>query len=85
MVYYLMRIRNSASNKLVFHEGGSLSIRINGRWRERVRKLTEEEFLALPYPDRERLVMAEYERSRSLIIGHKPVVVKNKRRSYANT
>jgi hypothetical protein len=69
----------NSPNKLVFHEGGSLSVRIAGRWRERVRKLTAAEYLALPYSERERIVLAEYERSRSLIIGHKPVVIRKKR------
>jgi hypothetical protein len=68
----------NSPNKLVFHEGGSLSVRIRGRWRERIRMLTAQEYLALPYPDREKVVIAEYERSRSLIKGHKPLVVKER-------
>jgi hypothetical protein len=68
----------SSPNKLVFHAGGSLSVRIAGWWRKRVRMLTPSEYLALPYPDRERVVLAEYERSRSLIKGHKPLVVKKR-------
>jgi len=70
----------SSPNKLVFHEGGSLSVRIAGRWRERIRKLTASEYLALPYQDRERVVLAEYERSRSLIVGHKPIITKQRRK-----
>lgn len=72
------------ANKLVFHESGTFSVRINGRWRTRVRKLYPAEYLALPYPDRERLVRAEFERSRSLIIGHKPLVVKNRSKRCAS-
>jgi hypothetical protein len=70
---------NHTPNKLVFHQGGSLSVRINGRWREKIRKLTAAEYLALPYIDRERIVLAEFERSRSLIIGHQPIVVRHKK------
>jgi len=66
------------ANKLVFHETGVMSVRIKGRWRHRIRKLTVAELLALPYEDRARLYYEEYERSRSLIVGHKPVVMKTK-------
>lgn len=55
-----------------------MSVRIKGRWRHRVRKITVPELLALPYEDRARLYYEEYERSRSLVIGHQPVVMKNK-------
>ena len=65
-------------NKLVFHESGVMSVRIKGRWRNRVRKLTPAEYLALPYADRERVVLAEFNRSRSLIIGHQPIVMRRR-------
>ncbi|MBV8099093.1 MAG: hypothetical protein JOZ31_08045, partial [Verrucomicrobia bacterium] len=54
-------------HKLVFHADGAFSVRIAGKWRSAVSKLTRTEYMALPYEAKKRLLLAEFETGREMI------------------
>ncbi|MBV8097951.1 MAG: hypothetical protein JOZ31_02225 [Verrucomicrobia bacterium] len=57
----------NSPNKLIFHADGRFSVRIAGKWRSAVSKLTRTEYMALPYEAKKRLLLAEFETGREMI------------------
>ena len=64
-------------NKLVFHEDGTLSVRIAGRWRNAVGQRTRTEYMSLQYEAKIRLLLAEFETGRELIKDTKLMVARH--------
>ena len=62
------------SNKIVFHADGKLSVRVPGKWQREVSQLTRNEYMALPYEAKEKMLFAEFQTGRELIQGT-PVIV----------
>jgi len=54
-------------NKLVFEADGKLSVRVPGKWRREVSQLTRNEYMALPYEAKEKILFAEFQTGRELI------------------
>jgi hypothetical protein len=69
-------LKRVARNVLVAHASGEFSYRIAGRWTRRVKELPQAAYLALLRIDRERIVLAEYERGYSLITGTRVIVAR---------
>jgi hypothetical protein len=53
-------------NALVAHTDGTFSVRINDRWTRKVPELSQATYLSLLQPDRERLVLREFQTGRSV-------------------
>jgi hypothetical protein len=70
--------RRNSRNVLRAHSDGTFSYRIAGRWTRRVRELSQVAYLALLRIDRERIVLAEYNRGRSLVTGTRCIVARGK-------
>ena len=49
------------SNKIVFHADGKLSVRVPGKWQREVSQLTRNEYMALPYEAKEKMLFAEFQ------------------------
>lgn len=58
--------RRSKRNVLRAHTDGTFSVRINGRWTRKVPELSQDVYLSLLQPDRERLVLHEFYTGRSV-------------------
>ncbi len=57
------------SNKLVFHANGKHSVRVPRKWRREVSQLTRNEYMALLYEAKEKMLFAEFQTGRDLIQG----------------
>ena len=55
------------SNKLVFHADRKLSVRVPRKWRREVSQLTRNEYMAIPYEAKEKILFAEFQTGRELI------------------
>ena len=62
------------SNKIVFHADGKLSVRVPGKWQREVSQLTRNEYMALPYEAKEKLLFSEFQTGRELIQGTPAIV-----------
>ena len=59
-------------NKLVFEADGKLSVRVPGKWRREVSQLTRNEYMAIPYEAKEKILFAEFQTGSELIKGALP-------------
>ena len=61
-------------NKLVFEADGKLSVRVPGKWRREVSQLTRNEYMAIPYEAKEKILFAEFQTGKRIDTGY-PVIV----------
>src|SRR5215472_8407118 len=75
--------KRAPRNVLKAHQDGTFSIRIDGKWRRKLRELSQTQYLSLLQSDRERLILREFQTGRS--VTGSPVVVSRPVQEYKTT